>query len=84
MNIQQVNVERNQAVQRLEAILWWMEMLLSFPGGTEYSGANVALRSAVFEARGVMHKLSAPRYQVILAVRNVEFPTQVDYHRVSV
>ena len=38
MDIFQINVEGNQAVQHLEAILGRMEMLLNVPAGTESPG----------------------------------------------
>ena len=75
MDVQEINIEQNQSVQRLDAILWRMEMLLDFPGGTEYPGVTEALRSAVFEARDITRELAVPRYRV---VRNVEFSTRVD------
>ena len=81
MDVQEINIEQNQFVQRLEAILWRMETLLNFSGGTDCPGVTEAQRSAVFEAPDIMHELAAPRYRVM---RNAKFPNQVDETTVSV
>ena len=65
MDVQETNIKQNQSVQHLEVILWRMQMLLNFSGGTESPGVTEALRSAVLEARDITCELVAPRYRVV-------------------